>query len=747
MRRHGHWTLLLVVWLTLAISAKANVADLLVIGVDIDPADPRAYPIEILNYHEIVNDVIGGKHVAITWSPLTFSNVLIETEGFLSPRTIGTTGKLYQNNLVPYDRATHTQWSQMGGFALQGPLIGSKFVRGQSTLTTWATWRKLYPNTKVLNRPVGSTKNYLSDPYAGYRKNDRLLYPSCFEDHRTESPYRNKDTKEVTLIVFTDRGNTHLFPISEANLVQNLEDLDDEYFVLIWDKRNSLPLAYNRVNNGTRLSFVDGGTPIGGGVRLPTLKDRQTGSVWNVSGTCISGPLRGAQLRRLTSFTTYWSAATSFFPKSQIWMDNSTFQYFPASCPRPNTDLTCAVPCSSIIAAGPTQDSIKSIDAPIFMTPAEFEAIVRIPRKTVTAYSLILSGFLLLAGSLYLYNWYQRWSARSTSPQPLPSVTAPGPSGAPNGHSRSVSVSTTGPTPRHADDAPLAPLVLKEDDEEEPALPPEAEEDIPKFATPAKESAPRRRKRTKKHGRSASLVNDDMSVSMDTLQVPMSARGPSRKFSSLGFPVPRLAMQPYTMTVDTRIKPIGEGNGSGSEKPMTRNKSDSNLADLADLVLESGPPSAASTSHSGEIPRNTLAQTHLALRPPGTSSLGAPKRTFSPLTAQTSPLLHRPSAASSSNTAQPKSNFEVALETSREYSTSIDSDLPDNYQISLTSVQSGEDDLPEHIMSAAALARIKGSVKKSPSMLAKEVFQPIEEDSEPADEKDPTNEPEVELDY
>lgn len=84
MRRHGHWTLLLVVWLTLAISAKANVADLLVIGVDIDPADPRAYPIEILNYHEIVNDVIAGKHVAITWSPLTFSNVLIETEGFLS---------------------------------------------------------------------------------------------------------------------------------------------------------------------------------------------------------------------------------------------------------------------------------------------------------------------------------------------------------------------------------------------------------------------------------------------------------------------------------------------------------------------------------------------------------------------------------------------------------------------------------------------------------------------------------------
>lgn len=67
----------------LVVKASANVADLLVIGVDLDPADPRAYPIEIMNYHEIVNDRIGEKHVAVTWSPLTYSNVVIETEAFL----------------------------------------------------------------------------------------------------------------------------------------------------------------------------------------------------------------------------------------------------------------------------------------------------------------------------------------------------------------------------------------------------------------------------------------------------------------------------------------------------------------------------------------------------------------------------------------------------------------------------------------------------------------------------------------
>lgn len=64
-------------------SAFGSVSDLLVIGVDIDPADPRAYPLEILNHHEIVNDVIGGKHVAVTWSPLTYSNIVLETEALL----------------------------------------------------------------------------------------------------------------------------------------------------------------------------------------------------------------------------------------------------------------------------------------------------------------------------------------------------------------------------------------------------------------------------------------------------------------------------------------------------------------------------------------------------------------------------------------------------------------------------------------------------------------------------------------
>lgn len=75
--------LTLFVLLCAGFARAVNVDDLLVIGVDLDPTDPRAYPLEILNYHEIVNDVIAGRHVAITWSPLSYSNVMIDTSAFL----------------------------------------------------------------------------------------------------------------------------------------------------------------------------------------------------------------------------------------------------------------------------------------------------------------------------------------------------------------------------------------------------------------------------------------------------------------------------------------------------------------------------------------------------------------------------------------------------------------------------------------------------------------------------------------
>lgn len=689
---------------------------------------------------------------------------------------------------MPYDRATHTYWSQIGSFALEGPLLGSAFVRGQSVLTKWATWKKLYPQTKVLGRPIGTGKNYNSNPYSAYAKTDRLLYDSCYEDHRTESPYVLKDTKEITFVVFTLGGNVHLFANSElVGRVNNVNDLDDHNFMVVYDSKNTLTYAYSNVYNSTKYQFVDAGsTSIGSSVSLPTFKDKNTGSVWNVSGICTSGPLRGAKLTRLTSFSTYWAGATSFYPKAQIWIDNSTLQYFPTSCPKVSSDTTCSVPCSSIVAAGPAQDAIESIDSPYFISPEAFESIVRIPRRTVTYYALVVSFFCLLAASLYGYNFYQR--CFTTPPETVPlaplasSTNTAGPGGPPSFATVAVASSgkatfhmsaatshvvhnslsvAQGPQLHHSQqhfapqtarhkpslqDSAIVALNFKDDDEEEGALPPENPDVLAKLVeSPA--PVTRRKRRNKKHGRSVSLIGDEVNAAVvaaqDNYLVPMSARGPTpSKRSSFGsFAVPRLSIASPWPTSDTLPYPSHSYTSTASAASTSELKdtrSDSNfLGANVDSALRRNPHSESALSDltmssiDNESQGNQSLSSARSARSDKSTKFEQRLSSSSAPTSTPAPLVHRSGRDSSSDSIvlpSPRSRtmFEEALEQSQAYSSSIDSLSPDNYQISLTSVNSGDEEVPDHIMSAAALARIKGHMKKSSSSVrANDVFNPV----------------------
>lgn len=712
---------------------------------------------------------------------------------------------------MTYDRATRTYWSQIGSFALQGPLLGSSLVRGQSVLTKWATWKRLYPQTRVLGRPIGSGKNYNSNPYLAYSKTDRLLYDSCYESYRTESPYVLKDTKETTFVVFTTGGNVHLFASSELiGRVNNVNDLDDNNFMVVYDSKNTLSYAYSNVFNSSKLQFTDAGsTAIGGTVTLPTFKDKGTGSVWNVSGICISGPLRGAKLSRLTSFTTYWAGATSFYPKAQIWIDNSTLQYFPTSCPKVTSDTECSVPCSSIVAAGPAQDAIESIDSPYFISADAFEAIVRVPRKTITLYTLAVTIFVLLAASLYGYNFYQRCINKPAEVVPLPtspSSTAANAGGAIDNskldavirafsvNAQTLTAVQRGPLAtssgqpiakkKSLEDSAIVPLILKDDDEEEPALPPENPEMVAKLVESPLPTARRKRRNNKKHGRSVSLIGDEANAAVAAAQenflVPMSARGPTpTKRASFGsyHPVPRLsiASSPWPITQDSvahvpHASTSYNASTSSSYAPRATPSSAASTSELKDTrVISKGMVSSDSNSSLRRNPHSESALSDItsssinneahdydshsmssARSSQSQRSSKSEKGTSSVPTSTPAPLVHRSGREPSSEMAVPPSPrsrtmFEEALEQSNSYSTSIDSLSPDNYQISLTSVNSGDEEIPDHIMSAAALARIKGQMKKSSSSVrANDVFAPVLDTvSESSDDSIPGANPET----
>lgn len=126
--------------------------------------EAKAYPQRIMVWHEIVNDSLGGEPVSITYCPLTATAI-----GFKRGTTsLGVSGKLLNSNVVMYDRASDSYWSQIAAVAFEGPLKGQNLDKIQVTWTTWARWKERHPQTQVLTERTGYMRNYNRDPYGGY---------------------------------------------------------------------------------------------------------------------------------------------------------------------------------------------------------------------------------------------------------------------------------------------------------------------------------------------------------------------------------------------------------------------------------------------------------------------------------------------------------------------------------------------------------------------------------------------------
>lgn len=146
--------------------------------------EAKAYPIKILNWHEIVNDVIGGKAVVVTYCPLCGTGMAFEAEAQGRRHTFGVSGLLYQSDLLMYDHQTESLWSQVGMHAVAGPLTGKKLSPIVLDHTTWGEWRIAHPFTVVLSTRTGSFRDYDRDPYAGYGESSELFFVTTHVDSR-----------------------------------------------------------------------------------------------------------------------------------------------------------------------------------------------------------------------------------------------------------------------------------------------------------------------------------------------------------------------------------------------------------------------------------------------------------------------------------------------------------------------------------------------------------------------------------
>jgi hypothetical protein len=157
----------------------------LVLGLNVN-GDIRVYPLQILVWHEIVNDEVGDVPVAVTYCPLCFTNQVFNRSLDDGQEVVefGTSGKLYNSNLVMYDRTSKSLWSQALAEGIVGKYAGTKLQRVPFDIAYWKEWKQLYPDSKILSRDTGSNRPYGVDPYGDYYTNSDVLFPVSNKDGR-----------------------------------------------------------------------------------------------------------------------------------------------------------------------------------------------------------------------------------------------------------------------------------------------------------------------------------------------------------------------------------------------------------------------------------------------------------------------------------------------------------------------------------------------------------------------------------
>jgi hypothetical protein len=278
--------------------------------------EARIYPIQILMWHEIVNDEVGGLPVSITYCPLCNTGIAFDRRYDGQVLDFGTTGRLRFSNLIMYDRQTETWWQQATGRGVAGRYAGGRLRVLGLLLLPWNEARERFPDSVVMSRETGYNRNYGTNPYSGY---DTTLQPFLYEGPEIDDQYNPMD--RVLTVFVEDESAGFPYPVLRDDRVVQ-EEIGGSSVVVMWEEGTASPLdsamlaegrdigtanAFFAEVDGRRLSFrAEGGR----------ILDEETGSEWTVSGRALSGELEGAELDPVATAQHFWFSWTAFEPET-----------------------------------------------------------------------------------------------------------------------------------------------------------------------------------------------------------------------------------------------------------------------------------------------------------------------------------------------------------------------------------------------------------------------------------------------
>ena len=299
----------------------------LVIGYVAESGAAFAYPLKILNFHEIVNDVIDGLPVLVSYCPLCASGAVYSRELDGQVLLFGNTSALYQSDLVMYDHQTGSYWFQVIGEAIVGPLTGSWLQLLPSQTTTWGRWKELHPKTKVLSRDLGLVSDhpvfgspYDRAPFVGYeeRVNDRKFAFPVTEEKLDD---RLRPADRVIALQVGDSHKAYLLT-GRPDEVINDEVGGEKVVVIVRADRSQAPThlrgLYEGPSGSAYMSALDG-RELTFSIIQGEMADAETGSRWDDGGRAVSGPLAGARLMPVPSRTSFWFSLVGSLPGVELY--------------------------------------------------------------------------------------------------------------------------------------------------------------------------------------------------------------------------------------------------------------------------------------------------------------------------------------------------------------------------------------------------------------------------------------------
>ena len=268
--------------------------------------DVRAYPIQILIWHEIVNDVIGTIPVVVTFCPLCNTAIAFDRQLDDLVLTFGTTGRLRFSNLIMYDRETESWWQQATGETIAGKLTGNRLRFLPATIVAWTTFKTKYPQGQVLSRDTGYQRPYGRNPYLGY--DSVATFPFLYEGPKI--PDKLPPKERVLTVSLGSEAVAYPYTVLKQERVVN-DTVGNTDIVVFWQPGTASPLES---------AEIPAGKDVGTAAAFARVVDgEETHTIWDITGKGVKGPLRGKLLKPIISINHFWFSWAAFRPDTRIY--------------------------------------------------------------------------------------------------------------------------------------------------------------------------------------------------------------------------------------------------------------------------------------------------------------------------------------------------------------------------------------------------------------------------------------------